>query len=161
MFEVGLGALPTVYFVSPHNKQVAGDTMECTSQQTSPVKEHTVAPLPAEVLQSHLPHITAQKWIWGFLLQQLGSRPHTRQGSDNHRANRRPCSISRAGSGHHNTNDTNSQGDNSQHTLRKDMAGTHIKNSPHTKNIRFMQPTQGCFLWDIPTLKIDHQDHSR
>lgn len=44
-----------------------------------------------------------------------------------------PC----AGFGHHNTNHTPYQGDNDQHTLRKDEAGIHSKNSPHIKNIRF------------------------
>ena len=28
------------------------------------------------------------------------------------------------------------QGDKSQHTLRKEVAGIHTKNSPHTKNVK-------------------------
>ena len=35
--------------------------------------------------------------------------------------------TSSASSGHHNTNHTHYQGDNSQHTLRKNMAGIHTK----------------------------------
>ena len=38
-------------------------------------------------------------------------------------------------SGHHNTNDTPYQRDNSQHPPREDVAGIHTKNRPHTKNI--------------------------
>ena len=41
--------------------------------------------------------------IWKSLLQPLGSQPHL---SDNHRAERRPCSIPSADSGHHNINPT-------------------------------------------------------
>ena len=54
------------------------------------------------------------------------------------RAKRRLHSTSRVGSGHHNSH-TLYQGDNSQHTLRKDMASIHAKKSPYSKNIRFMQ----------------------
>lgn len=37
------------------------------------------------------------------------------------------------------------QGDNSQHTLRKDVAGINTKNSPFTKIIRLTQATWGYF----------------
>lgn len=69
--------------------------------------------------------------------------PDNRPGCDNQRAKRRSCSISMAGSGHHNTRSHSTSGDNSQHTLRKDVAGIHTKNSPRTKNIRLTQATQG------------------
>ena len=94
--EAGPKVVPTtVYFVSAHS--VTGNTTKCTSWWTAPVEEYSVAPLPAEVLQYHLPHITAQKPIWRLLLQQLGSRPYPRKGCDNYRANRRPHSTSSAG----------------------------------------------------------------
>ena len=99
---------------------------------------------------------TAQKQIWGFLLQHLRSRSCPWQGSDNHRAKGRTCSTSSAGPGHHNTSHTSYQGDNGQHILRKEVAGIHTKNSPHTKIIKPMQVTQGC-----SHIKIVSQDHSR
>ena len=80
-------------------------------------------------------HCSSQKWIWGLLFQ-LGSRPCHWQGCENHRAKRRHCLTSRVGSGHHNTNHTPYQGDNSQYTLRKDVASIYTKNSPHTKNVK-------------------------
>ena len=55
------------------------------------------------------------------------------QGCNNHRAKRRPHPTSVAGSGYHNNNHTFYQGDNTLQTLRKDVAGIHTKNSPHTK----------------------------
>ena len=88
-------------------------------------------------------HCSFQKWTWGLLFQ-LRSRPCYWQGCENHRANRGHCLTSHVGSGHHNTNHTSHQGDNSQYTLRKDVAGIHTKNSPHTKNIRLMESTQRC-----------------
>ena len=82
----------------------------------APEEEYSVASLPVGVLQSTYlaPQITntAKKQISGPLLQQLGSRLHPWQGGDNHRAKGRPCSISKAGSGHHNTSQTPYQGDN-------------------------------------------------
>ena len=63
------------------------------------------------------------------------------QGCNNHRTKRRPHPTSVAGSGYHNNNHTFYQGDNTLQTLRKDVAGIHTKNSPHTKNIGLMQVT--------------------
>ena len=95
-----------------------------------------MALLPERVLQSHLCHTavrnTAQKQISGPLLQ-LESRPCPSQGSDNLRARGGPRSISRAGSGHPNLSHSSYQGDNGQHTLRKEVADKHIKNSSSTK----------------------------
>lgn len=102
------------------------------------------------------PHTTAQKWIWELLFQQLGSRPGPQQGCDNHRAKKRPHSTSRAGAGHHYINHIHYQGDNSQHTWRKRVAATHTRNSPHNKNIRCTQATQG---WSH--IKTALQEHSR
>ena len=65
----------------------------------------------------------------GLLLQQLGRRPHPRQGSNSCRAKRKPCRTSSTGSGHHNTNHIPYQGDNNWHTIKKDMAGIHTKAS--------------------------------
>ena len=48
------------------------------------------------------------------------------------------------------------QGDNGQHTLRKDVAGIHTKNSPHTKNMRLTEATQRH-----SHIKKALQDHSR
>ena len=67
-----------------------------------------------------------------LLLQQLEDRPHLQQSGDSHRE-KRPHLISRASSGH-NTSYNACQGSNGQHTLRKDVAGTHTKTRPHTKN---------------------------
>ena len=72
------------------------------------------------------------------------------QGGISYGAERRPHKISSAGSGHHNTNHIPYQGDNSQHTLRKDMAGIHTKISPHTKNTGYTRPTQGRSLIKTP-----------
>ena len=41
--------------------------------------------------------------------------------------------MSSAGSGHHNISHISYQGDNSQHTLRKEVAGVLTKNILHTK----------------------------
>ena len=61
------------------------------------------APIPRT---SHCWPKTAKKQMWGNLPQQLGSRPHLWQGSDNHRAKGRPYSISSAGSCNHNISHT-------------------------------------------------------
>ena len=119
---------------------VTDDTTELTFWWTAPAEEYLV-----EALQFHLPHTTLKNWIWGLLFQQLGSRSCPWQGCDSHRAKRRPHSISSTGSGHHNTSHTTYQRDSGQHTLRKETAGIHTKNSPHTKNIRLMQAPQECF----------------
>ena len=70
-------------------RQGKGNTAEHGQRWTSPEVEYWVASLPVGVLQSHLPHTTdqkrAKKQIWGPLLQQLRSRPHPWQGSDNQR----------------------------------------------------------------------------
>ena len=124
--------------------------------QTAPGQECTVAPSPAVALQSHLPHIPAQNQMWGLLIQHLQNRPCPRQGCDSQRAKRGTHPISTAGSHHHNTKHTPSQWDNDQHTLRKDMAGIHTKNSPRTKNTGLTQSTQGS-----SHRKTALQDHSR
>ena len=67
-----------------------------------------------KVLKSFL-EILCKVWIYEYLLiqkstyylysqqkplfQQLGSRPHLWEGSDNHRAMGKPCAVSSAGSG--------------------------------------------------------------
>ena len=57
---------------------VTGDTAQHARGSTVLAEEHLVAPLPAGVLQPHLssrlPRTPAQKWVWGLLLQQCGSR---------------------------------------------------------------------------------------
>ena len=92
----------------------------------------------------------------GASTQTTGEQTLPSTGLYNHRAKRRPCSTSSAGSGHHNTNHTPYQGDISQHTMRKDVAGIHTKNSPCTKNIKLMEATQGCSHMKTPL-----QDNSR
>lgn len=78
----------------------------------------------------------------------MGASTQTTQESDaapnsfyNHREKRRPCLISSVGSGHHNTNHTHYQGDNVQHTLKKDVAGIYIKKQPVDQSIKPMQAT--------------------
>ena len=75
---------------------------------------------------------------------------------DNHRAKRRTHPTSSAGSGHHNTKHTPYQRDNSQHTLRKDVADICTKNSPHAKNIGLTQSIPGH-----SHVKTALRDHSR
>ena len=87
---------------------------------------------------------------------KTGERPCPQQGHNSHRAKRTPCQTSIADAGHQNNNHTPYQWDNCQHTLRKDEAGIHTKNNPHTKNTTFTQSTQGC-----SHIETAHQDHSR
>ena len=77
-------------------QRVAGNTSTHTSQWKAPAGEGSVAPLPAGVLQSRLPHSTAQKGIWGLVHQQLGSRTCPCEDCDRHRAKRKPVSKSTA-----------------------------------------------------------------
>ena len=51
------------------------------------------------------------------------------------RATKSHHSISSAGFGHHHINHTSYKEDNGQNTLRKEVVGIHIKNTPHTKKI--------------------------
>ena len=125
------------------------------SRLTAPGEEHSKAPFPEGVLQSRPPHTTAQHRIWGLLLQQLGSTVCPQQVCDNHRANRRPHSTSSAGPGHHNTKHTPSKGTTASHTLRKDTAGIHPKNSPCTKNTGLTQSSHR-----YSHIKTALQDHS-
>ena len=92
----------------------------------------------------------------GLLLQQLLSRPCPWHGGDNHGAKRNTHLTSRTASRYYNINHIPYQRDNSQHTLRKDMAGICTKNSPHTKNIRYTQSTQVS-----SHIKTPLQDHNR
>ena len=55
-------------------------------------------------------------------------------GGDNHRAKRRPCSISSAGPGH-NTSHISHQGDTGQQTMMKEIAGIQTKDSPRHQKI--------------------------
>ena len=77
------------------------------------------------------------------------------QGSNTHRAKGRPHATFSAVPGPH-TSHTSYQGNNGQHTLRKEVADIHAKNTLHTKNIKPTQPTQGH-----SHIKIVLQDHSR
>ena len=128
-------------------QRVKGDTTEHTHQWTALAEEYSVAPLPVRALQSHIPCTAVQKrsseMDLGLLFLKLRSRPCTWQGSDNHRAKRRTCSTSSEGSGHHNTSHTSYQGDNSQHSPRKEAAGIRTQNSTSTKNVKPIQSTQG------------------
>lgn len=36
------------------------------------------------------------------------------------------------------------QEDNGKHTMRKGESDIHVKNSPHTKNIKATEATEGC-----------------
>ena len=58
---------------------------------------------------------------------------------------RRSHSTFSAGSGHHKIT-LSCQGDNGQHTPRKDVAGIHTTNSPHTKKHK----THGCHTGTFP-----------
>ena len=88
-------------------------------------------------------------WTWpsGFLLQQLWSRPHNWEGCDSRGAKRRHCPTPSAGTGHQNVSRTPYQGDDAQHTLRKDVAGISTRNSSSTKNIG--HPTQE-WMYSVP-----------
>ena len=66
-------------------QQLAGNAMEHLPVDSS-LEEYSAALLLAGELQSHLPHITAQKWIWGCC--------------NNHRGKGRPCWTCSTGSGH-------------------------------------------------------------
>ena len=57
---------------------------------------------------------------------------------NNHRTRTRSCSISSRGSGHRYTSHTLFLENKDQHTLRKEVAVIHNKNSPSTKNIKPM-----------------------
>ena len=136
----------TVYFVSLHNGWKVTQQSTLTSEQLWWMNIHWLLSQWEHSNSTYLAlqlRNTAQKRIWGLLLQQLRSRPCLGQGSDNHRAKGRPCSISSAGSGHHKISHTSYQGDNGQHMLRKETAGIHTKKSPRTKNIKPTQATQG------------------
>ena len=100
---------------------------------------------------------TVPYWAWdsGLLLKQRGGgrRSSPWQGCDSQEEKRRPHSTSRAGSGHNNSNHISLSRVNSQHILRRDVAGIQTRNSPHTKNIELTQSTQGfdsslcmCFI---------------
>ena len=73
---------------------------------------------------------SAQAWPSGLPLQQLGSRP---KGGDNHWAERTSCLTHSSISSSSTSSPIPYQGDSCQHTLRKDMAGIHIKSSSPTK----------------------------
>ena len=106
-----------------------------------PGKSTGILPLPSP--KTCLFHITAQKWIWGLLRQQLWSRPCPQQDCDNHRAKRRPCSTSSAGFCHHHASHMFYQRDNKQHTLRKTMWQASVLKTAHAaKNIRLSYTTQ-------------------
>ena len=77
-----------------------------------------------------------QTQLLGLWLKYLRNGPQPWQGSYSYRAKRWSHPLFSAGFCHY-TNYTPFQGDNSQHTLRKDVAGIHTKTSPHTKNIKF------------------------
>lgn len=129
--EMGSKGVPKrMYFVSPHNRQ------KMTQQRTLTGKQLWQRTNQWLLSQSCLPCVTAQKWIWVFLLQQLGGvgRRCPWQGINNHRAKRSPHSISNAGSGHY-ISHTYYQGYNGQHTLRKEAADIRTKHSHHTKKI--------------------------
>lgn len=92
---------------------VTGDTTKCTYLWTVPVEEYSVAPLLVGVLLACLPHTIVHEWIWGHLLQPLGSRLCPQQSYDNHRTKSRSQLTSSAGFGHCNTDYTQYQEDNS------------------------------------------------
>ena len=106
--KAGLRAVPTtVYFVSLHNGWKGPQQSTFTGEQlqrrnTQWFLSQWECSNPG-YLASQIRN-TVKKQVWGPLLQQLESRPHHWQGSDNHTAKGRPCSISRAGSGHHSSN---------------------------------------------------------
>ena len=79
----------------------------------SPNESVPILPLTPQI------RITAKKQIWGAQHQQLERNLHSWQGSDNHRTKRKPCSISRADSDQHNTNQTPYRGDNSTNLWTK------------------------------------------
>ena len=149
MVEAGLRAVPKTVLCESA-QWVTGNTTELTSQWTAPTEEYSVAPLPEDVLQSFLPHTTNQKQIWGCLLQQLGSRPCPQQGCDTEETLLNiHCRLWSPQQSH-----PLSMG-NSQHTLRKDVAVIHTKDSPYSKNIRLTEATPGH-----SHIKTALQDHS-
>ena len=114
-------------------QHVRNNTTEHTNRWTDLAEEYTCAPLLLGVLQSCLPHTTEQKHSWKkqiywLLPQQLGKRPGSWQGSDNHGTKKRTYSISSACTHHHNIQLTSYKVDNGQHMLKKEMENIHIKN---------------------------------
>ena len=72
--------------------------------------------------------------------------------SDSHEAKRRIYPTFSAGCEPCNINYTSYQGQNDQHTLRKDVVGIRTQNSPCTNNIRGllpMQPSLGGASWRL------------
>lgn len=91
-------------------------------------------------------------WPLGLLFQQLGIRSHPWQGYDRHGAKRRIYPTFSTGCEPCNINYTSYQGQNDQHTLRKDVVGIRTQNSPCTNNIRGllpMQPSLGGASWRL------------
>ena len=115
---------------------IKGDTTGHTHRWTFPEEEYSVDSLSWECSNSAYFILQirkiAKKQIWWTLLQQLGTRPHLSQNSDNHRTKERTCSIFSAGTGHLNVGHESYQGDNGQHTLRKVEADIYTKHSSCT-----------------------------
>ena len=136
--------LVTCFVSSPKTALPGGRSCEEVLRRSSPSKSIPVQPAL---------HCSSE--------MDLGASPPTMgaglpTGCYNHRAKRRPHPTSRAVFCHHNTNWNPHHGDNDQHTLRKDMADNHTKNSPYNKSIRLTEATQGH-----SHIKTALQDHSR
>ena len=80
--------------------QVRGDSIECTLWWTV-LKEEVYSVAPPTTLVLPISHHSSEMDL--DIQQQLCCRPCPQQDCDNHRAKRRPCSISSVGFCHHHT----------------------------------------------------------
>ena len=146
--EAGLRAVPTtVYFA-----RVAGDTTEHAPKETAPVEEYSVAPLPAKVPQSCVLYTAAQKWIFWLLVQQL-TLPQTELWQPQSKEEAPAQHSMQPLSDHHKTTHNPCQGESSQYTLRRRVAGIHTNIRPCTKNVTHEGYTGMCSVTQSwPTL---------
>ena len=116
-----------------HAQWVTGDLRDCTSWWTVPEEEYSVPPFPAGLLQFCYFTQLYRTGFGGFYYINWWAELAPNKAVTATEAKRRPCPTSSASSGHHITNNTPSQGKNSQHILRKDVVGIRTKTAFPTK----------------------------
>ena len=155
--EAGLRATPTtVYFVSLHSGWQATSQSTClgsqllgrNTQQHLSQPEHSTPAYLTSQLRTGSGGFSSNNWGVDPAHDRAVTTTEQRECPTQHKIQCRLC-LPQHKSHHY-------EGDNSQHTLRKDVADIHTKNSPHTKNIGLTQATQGH-----SHIKIALQDHSR
>ena len=131
--------LTTVSFVSVHNS----DRL-LYHRTHSPVDRSSRAipggSLPQQCFSITTLYRSSETDLWAFTSTSREETPPLR-GLWNHKEEA-PLRTSRAGFSHHTSDSPLSR--DSKHWLRRQAAGFHVKNSPHSKNIKPMQGTQGC-----------------